>query len=100
MAGHVMAAAEFVASRVNDGTSSNTIGNLVALACTVLAAVVMGFTAWFAFEAWRAAKGKFKQAVPEVLGIMASGAVLAVFILKVPNFFGYGNTFLSDWLPF
>ncbi|MGB8406699.1 MAG: hypothetical protein WCE30_21820 [Mycobacterium sp.] len=100
MAGHVVAAAGFVASRVVDGTSSNTIGNLVAVAATVIAAAVMGFTLWYAFEAFRTHKGKFKQAMPEILGIVASGAVLAVLALKIPNVFGFGNTFLSDFLPF
>lgn len=100
MAGHVLAALGFVASRVNDGTSSNTVGNLVAVFATIIAAAVMGFTLWYAFEAFRAHKGKFKQAMPEMLGIVASGAVLSVVALKIPNMFGYGQTFLSDILPF
>ncbi|ORX18469.1 hypothetical protein AWC31_14290 [Mycolicibacterium wolinskyi] len=89
-----------MAARISDGTSSNTIGNLVAMAATVIAAVVMGFTLWFAFGAFREKKGNFKQAMPEILGITATGVILGVFALKLPNIFGFGNTFLSDFLPF
>jgi heme/copper-type cytochrome/quinol oxidase subunit 2 len=97
---NTVAATQFVAARVVDGTSSNTVGNLVAVAATVIAAVVMGFTLWFAFEAFREKKGKFKKAMPEILGITACGAVLGVIALKIPNVFGLGNTFLADYLPF
>lgn len=97
---NTVTATQLVAARVVDGTSSNTIGNLVAVAATVIAAVVMGFTLWYAFEAFREKKGKFKQAMPDILGIAACGAVLGVVCLKIPNIFGYGNTFLADFLPF
>lgn len=94
------AATQFVAARINDGTSSNFIGNLVAVLASVLAACVMGLSMWYSFESFREKKGKFKQAMPDILGIMACGAFLTVLCLKIPNFFGFSNTFLSDFLPF
>lgn len=94
------AATQFVAARINDGTSSNVIGDLVAVLASVLAVCVMGLSLWYSFDAFREKKGKFKQAMPEILGIMACGAVLGLLCLKIPNVFGFGNTFLSDFLPF
>lgn len=96
----VVAATQLVAARINDGTSSNFIGDLVALAATVIAAAVMGFALWYAFESFREKKGKFKQAMPEMLGIVACGAVFAVICLKMPNILGFTGTFLDDFLPF
>ncbi|WP_147382314.1 hypothetical protein [Mycobacteroides abscessus] len=91
---------EFVAGQVRDGTSSNTIGNFVAGLALCLVAVVMGYTLWYDFEVFRDKKGKFSQAVPEILGITACGAFLAYLCTKIPNVFGFGDTFLSDWMPF
>ncbi|CAN3132219.1 hypothetical protein ACNUDN_30295 [Mycobacterium sp. smrl_JER01] len=94
------AVTQFVAARINDGTSSNVIGNLVAVAASVLATCVMGLAMWYSFDSFREKKGKFKQAMPEILGIMACGSVLGLLCLKIPNVFGFSNTFLSDFLPF
>lgn len=91
---------EFVAGQVRDGTSSNTVGNMVAGFALFLVAVVMGFTLWFDFEVFREKKGRFAQVMPEVLGITASGAFLAYLCTKIPNVFGFSDTFLSDWMPF
>ena len=100
LAVNTVAATQFVAALINDGTSSNFIGDLVALAATVIAALVMGYALWFSFDSFREKKGKFKQAMPEILGIVACGAVFAVICLKVPNILGFTGTFLDDILPF
>jgi len=95
MTGHVVAAAEFVASRVSDGTSNNLVGNLVAALFGLIAAAIMGLAAWFIFDAFKTHKGKFKQAAPEILGIVATGGLAVVLVLKMPSWMGYTDTFLS-----
>ncbi|SHQ49184.1 hypothetical protein [Mycobacteroides abscessus] len=90
---------EIVAGQVRDGTAHNYVGELVAVGAGIAAAAIVGAAIWFLLKAFWKGQGKFTTTVPEGLGILGAAGFFGVFILKIPSWLGFSNTWLSDLAP-